>query len=258
MFYLRVAAAVLAFVAASFYGIAIALVRRDRTTVASDYAAVFGSWMRPLLGIDLRVLDEHNLDDHRPCVFVGNHQSMLDVAIYARCFKRGSVVIAKKEVGSVPFFGWIYRRSGNLLIDRSHTASAVGQLKAAEAEMIRRKAAIWILPEGTRGGVPGKLLPFKKGAFQMALHTGVPIIPVVVSPLKPGLDLSARRLTRTRVDARALDPIPTAGLTEDDLPMLMERTRRVMAEELHRMAVERGIFPPDSSPEIVLLPSKAR
>jgi len=247
MFYVRIVLALLAFLAASVYGVFIALFRRDRSRVAYDYARLLYRLQQPALGVRVRITGEERLHAHRPCIFVGNHQSVLDVPILAQAFAPGSVVIAKKELRTIPFFGWLYTTTGNILIDRKDNRSAVGRLKKVEDAILRRKVAVWIFPEGTRGKEPGRLLPFKKGAFHMAVATGAPLVPVVVSPLKPRLDIPGRRLDPSDVEVRVLEPIPTTGLGEDDVVPLMRETRRRMAAALSEMAVARGLPapPPD-------------
>jgi 1-acyl-sn-glycerol-3-phosphate acyltransferase len=241
MFYLRIFAALLALIGASTYGIAIAVVRRDRTRVAHDYAQLLRRWLLPILRQRVTIHGAERLDAHRPCIFIANHQSLLDVPVLAGCFGPSSVVIAKKEIRSVPFFGWVYTASGNLLIDRGNSAQAVGMLREVEAVIRERRVAVWIFPEGTRSTVPGELLPFKKGAFRMAVATGAPLVPVVASPLKPWSDLARRRLDPNPIEVRVLESIPTAGLGEDDVTALMHEARRRMGAALAEMAEERGI-----------------
>jgi 1-acyl-sn-glycerol-3-phosphate acyltransferase len=243
MFYLRLAAALLAFVAASLWGIALALVRRDRRDVAADYARVLARLMLPPLGMRVVIRNEAGLYASRPCVFICNHQSSLDVPILAACFRTGSVIIAKREVGRIPFFGWIYRVTGNLLIDRSDTEQAVARLKVAEEAVRARKAAVWIFPEGTRGPGDGRLLPFKKGGFRIAVGTGAPLVPVVVAPLRPNFSIGMRTLRPGGVIVTLLDPIPTDGVDEDGLVPLMEAAHERMEAVLHRTGVELGRLP---------------
>lgn len=248
MFYLRMFAALLAFVAASTYGVVIALVRRDKSRVAHDYAQLLHRWMLPIFRQRVTVRGAEQLNAHRPCVFIANHQSLLDVPVLAVCFAPGSVVIAKKEIRSVPFFGWLYMVTGNLLIDRGNTAQSVGMLRAAEEAIRERRVAVWIFPEGTRSKVAGELLPFKKGGFRMAVATGAPLVPVVASPLKPRSDLVRRRLDPNDIEIRVLEPIPTAGLGEGDVTALMHRAQRRMGAALAEMAADRGIAPPAQGP----------
>ncbi|HEX2095545.1 MAG TPA: lysophospholipid acyltransferase family protein [Longimicrobiaceae bacterium] len=242
MFYLRIALALLAFLVASVYGVAIALFRRDKSRVASDYAHLLARLQQPVLGIRVALKNRERLHAHRPCIIIGNHQSILDVPILAEAFAPGSVVIAKKELRKIPFFGWLYVMTGNILIDRKDNRSAVGRLKEVEEAIHTRKVAVWIFPEGTRGKEAGRLLPFKKGAFHMAVATGAPLVPVVVAPLKPRLDLRARRLLPTTVEVRVLEPIPTAGLGDDVVP-LMHEARRRMGAALAEMGAAQGLVP---------------
>jgi 1-acyl-sn-glycerol-3-phosphate acyltransferase len=243
MFYLRVAAALAGFVAASVYGILLALVRRDRGHVAADYARVLARLMHPPLGMRVSIRNEAGLYAARPCVFICNHQSALDVPILASCFRAGSVIVAKREVGKIPFFGWIYRVTGNLLIDRADTEQAVARLKVAEQAVRDRKAAVWIFPEGTRGPGNGLLLPFKKGGFRIAAQTGAPLVPVVVSPLKPSFDIATKTLTPGEVVVNVLGPIPVTGVDEDGIVALMELAHERMEAALHAAGVELGRLP---------------
>jgi lysophosphatidate acyltransferase len=243
MYYLRFIAGIMAFVAASLYGVAIAVTRRDKSRVAYDYAQKIARWMQPPLNLEVTVRDHEKLFAHRPAIFVGNHQSFLDFPILASAHPPDAVVIAKKELRSVPFFGWIYTVTGNIWIDRENREQALESLRIAQREISERRLGVWIMPEGTRGKLPGQLLPFKKGAFQMAITAQAPLIPVVVSPLKPWSDLQGHVLGRNRVEVRILDPIPTEGLTQSDLDMLLEQTHLRMQAALSEMALERGLTP---------------
>ncbi|HEV2734713.1 MAG TPA: lysophospholipid acyltransferase family protein [Longimicrobiaceae bacterium] len=243
MVYLRITLALLAFVVASVYGVGIALLRRDRSRVAYDYATLLYRLQQPALGLRVRITGEAGLHTYRPCIFIANHQSALDLPVLAQAFAPGSVVIGKKELRSIPFFGWLFTTTGNIVIDRKDNRSAVGRLKEVEEAILQRGAAVWIFPEGTRGTEPGRMLPFKKGAFYMAAATGAPLVPVVVSPLAPRMSIPGRRLEPGDVEIRVLDPIPTAGLGEADVLPLMREARRRMAAALSDMAVARGLPP---------------
>src|SRR5690606_13571712 len=143
----------------------------------------------------VEVTGEDNLYRSRPCVFVANHQSLIDAPVLGRLYPEGTVLVGKKELRRFPFCGWIYLTTGHILIDRAHTASAVQRMRDAEAAIRERGVSVWMFPEGTRGDVPGELLPFKKGAFHLAIAAGVPVVPIVVSPLKPLIDTRRFRLT---------------------------------------------------------------
>lgn len=235
MFYLRLAGAIVGFVAASLYGVAIAVVRRQRSLVAHDYAQMMARLMRPALGLRTRVIGRERLLAHRPCIYVSNHQSMYDVPVLAELYPPETVVVGKRELRRIPFFGWLYTITGNVLIDRADNPAAVGRLKEAAEAVLDRGVSVWIFPEGTRGKEPGRLLPFKKGAFYLAVETGAPLVPIVVQPLREIFDPARRLLRPATVEVRVLEPIPTAGLKEADVPALLERTQTAMQSALTEM-----------------------
>src|SRR5262249_9102870 len=82
-------------------------------------------------------------------------------------FPRRTVSAGKREIGRIPVFGWFYRLSGNLVIDRAHARSAHDALEAAAQAMAEEKISVWFMPEGHRN-TSGTLLPFKSGAFRLA------------------------------------------------------------------------------------------
>lgn len=240
MFYLRTTLALLGFLLASLYGVAIAVLRRDRSLVAHDYARMLARLMRPPLGLRVRVEGREKLLACRPCIYIANHQSAYDVPVLAELYPPETVVIGKQEIRSIPLFGWLFEVTGNVLIDRSHNSSAVGRLRAAEEAVLSRRVSVWIFPEGTRGTVPGELLPFKKGAFYMAVATGAPLVPVVTSPIQPLFDVKRRVARPGTVRVRILEPIPTRGLTDADVPALLATAHARMQAALEELSRASG------------------
>ena len=125
----------------------------------------------------------------RPCVVVANHQSNYDLYVLGRVVPPRTVSIGKKSLKWVPFFGQLYWLAGNVLIERGNAQQAKQAMLTTTETLQHQDTSIWVFPEGTRNKGEG-LLPFKKGAFQMAIAAGVPIIPVCVSSYVKNMHLN--------------------------------------------------------------------
>ena len=90
-------------------------------------------------------------------------------------------MMAKKQLQWMPLLGQWMTLSGAVFIDRGNSAKAIRSLAAAGETIKNRHTSLWIFPEGTRSmREHHDMLPFKKGAFHMAIEAGIPIVPVVV------------------------------------------------------------------------------
>ncbi|HEX7528112.1 MAG TPA: lysophospholipid acyltransferase family protein, partial [Thermoanaerobaculia bacterium] len=166
-----------------------------------------------------------------PAVIVGNHQSNLDIATYAAFFGKESVVIGKKEIARIPVFGWLWKASGNILVDRGNRESAIASLDEAVVHIRRERSNVWVLAEGHRNQKP-ELLPFKKGAFRLALAAQVPIVPFVAEPMLSFLDARRWMLRPGTIRVRILPPIPTAGRSPHEAEALLQEVRSIMQATL--------------------------
>lgn len=178
-----------------------------------------------LLGLRMQLETGSLQAQANPFVIVANHQSNWDLWVLGCTLPRRTVSLGKKSLKWIPFFGQVYWLAGNILIDRGDAAKAKQAMLKTTEVMRQEDTSIWVFPEGTRNLGRG-LLPFKKGAFQMAINAGVPIVPLCCSNYK-----SSMRLNRWRsgsVIVKTLPPIPTVGLTLDDMPALMARCRSEM------------------------------
>jgi len=114
-----------------------------------------------------------------PAVYVSNHVSILDLMFGMWLTPLGGCGTAKREIAKIPFFGWLYRLSGHLLLDRGDRTRAIATLDEAARFVQKHGISIWIWPEGTRSR-DGRLSTFKKGFVHLAIATGLPVVPVVV------------------------------------------------------------------------------
>ncbi|KAI0875110.1 hypothetical protein GGS24DRAFT_310994 [Hypoxylon argillaceum] len=236
-FVARALAAYISLVICTIYGVTASIVLRilGREQIAQwTTARAFKYIMALTTGITFEVEDPNKyLETVRPAVFIGNHQSELDVLMLGCMFPKYCSVTAKKNLKSVPFLGWFMTLSGTVFIDRKSSKNARDAMSGAAEEIQRRKQSVYMFPEGTRSYAkePG-LLPFKKGAFHLAVQAGVPIVPVVAANYSHILHIKSLVFNRGKIPLKVLDPIPTAGLTAEDVDELTRSTRELMLQEI--------------------------
>ncbi|KAL9618664.1 MAG: hypothetical protein Q9160_006631 [Pyrenula sp. 1 TL-2023] len=185
----------------------------------------------------------------RPAVIISNHQSELDVLLIGEIFPRYTSVSAKKSLRNIPFLGWFMALSGTVFIDRAKKEQALKAFEGAAKEMREHQQNVYIFPEGTRSYArEPKLLPFKKGAFHLAVQAGVPIIPVVAENYSRVLDVKGQRFESGVIRVRVLPPIPTVGLEAKNVDDLTRDTREKMLKVLEVMAREPNAKAMDATP----------
>ncbi len=225
LFLLRMLLMGLHFILAGVLGILIGLCRPFNPDNSRLCARMYSWPARRILRLKLKTQTE-GLRDHSPsCVIIANHQSNYDLFVVGAVVPRRTVSIGKKSLKWVPFFGQLYWLAGNVLIDRGNAVKAKRAMLTTTDTLQHKDTSIWVFPEGTRNLGKG-LLPFKKGAFQMAIAAGVPILPVCVSTYSTHMQLN--RWNSGEVSIRSLPPISTTGMTADDIPALMEKCHAQM------------------------------
>ena len=182
----------------------------------------------PIFGFRVHVENQNRLYMNQPCIYVANHQSNLDIFTMSPMFPYRTVVIGKKELKWVPLFGLFFMGAGNIMINRSDRSHSLAGLEAAAKHIHESGASVWIFPEGTRNRGAAEMLPFKKGAFRLAIAAQVPIVPIVHQHLYSYAQIEDRRLIGGDILIRVLEPVPTAGMTVTDLDALMTEVRRRM------------------------------
>ena len=202
-------------------------------------ATSFHHLMATLLGWRIRVENPDRVTNPAPAILMASHKSNLDIVVYGGLYPKRAVVIGKREIAKIPVFGWFFRATGNILLDRKDLPSAIASIAAAAARVREEKISVWVFPEGHRNGRP-TLLPFKKGAFHLAIAAQVPIVPIVCTPVAGLLDGERLLVFPGRIRIRVLPPIPTEGLAEADLEPLVATVRSRMQEAQDALTAETG------------------
>ncbi len=143
------------------------------------YSGLWGSlyiWINPFW--PFRVRGRSKIRDRVPSIIVSNHQSFLDILVLYALYRQYKFV-SKKEVFALPIIGWLMVLNQYIPLRRGSRESIQKMMQEIKKN-IERGSSIMMFPEGTRNKREKELLPFKEGAFAMALQNKVPIIPVVL------------------------------------------------------------------------------
>jgi len=185
----------------------------------------------PLLGIKWEIRGREILEKDEARVFVCNHQTGLDILAMAELAIPNTAAVAKKELLYFFPFGFCAWLCGTVFINRSDSEKSRKQISALGESIKRSRTKLWIFPEGTRHKGTD-LLPFKKGAFHIAVQHGLPIVPLVISPYS-FIDDRKQYFGSGKMVISTLQPIETKGVT--DINGLVESTRELMDKEYKRL-----------------------
>lgn len=182
--------------------------------------------------LPVHVRNRDYIDPEKTYVFVANHQSQLDIPLYALACQNTFRFLAKAELTKIPLMGFIIKRL-YLTVNRADRAD-----RNRSIEVMRRSLdegiSVFLCPEGTRNRhKEPPLLDFRDGAFRLAIFTQTPV--AVLTVLNTGDKLSPLRpieLAPGTLHAIWDKPIETKGMTIDDLPALKEKVRAMMIAHL--------------------------
>ena len=187
-------------------------------------------------------------DPRRPYVVVANHESYADIFLIS-CFPWEMKWLSKDTMFKIPCMGWMMQMAGDIKLIRGKRESAVDAINQCR-DRLAKKVSIMIFPEGTRSR-EWEMLPFKDGAFRLAIEASAPILPIAVAGTRGAMAKGTFRFLPARALAQALEPIDTAGLTLADLQTLKQRTRERIEAGRRVLAAELGL------PVGVLIESRA-
>lgn len=176
-------------------------------------------------------------DPRRPYVAVSNHESYADIFLISH-LPWEMKWMSKETMFKIPCFGWMMRMAGDIQVVRGDRKSVVLAMRAAR-DRVSKKVSVMMFPEGTRSR-DGELLPFKDGAFRLAIETQSPILPLVVAGTRDCMAKGTFRFQKARARVKVLAPIDVAGLTMDDVGALRDRTRDVIAAARVELVRELG------------------
>ena len=191
-------------------------------------------WARSILwvcGIKVRTEGRENLDARLPRIYMTNHQSYFDIFALLAFLPVDFKFILKQELMKIPLLGFSMRRAGYIGIEREDPRKAVQSIIKA-AERIKNGASVVIFPEGTRS-IDGKLQPFKRGGFNLALRSGCDIVPVTISDSYRIVPKGSLKINKGSFGIHIGKPISAEGYDKRNVTQLMDLVRDAMLSQMH-------------------------
>jgi 1-acyl-sn-glycerol-3-phosphate acyltransferase len=155
-------------------------------------------------------------------VVVSNHESQTDPFLISH-LPWEMKWLGKASLFRIPVVGWMMWLAGDVPVRRGDSASGKDAM-AACARWLQRGMPVMMFPEGTRSP-DGALLPFKDGAFRLAIETGAELLPVAVSGTRKALPKGSWRFQDAHARVMVGTPLSTAGLTLSDIETLKAQAR---------------------------------
>jgi 1-acyl-sn-glycerol-3-phosphate acyltransferase len=192
-------------------------------------------WSRTLLKISGVSVDIEGLDRIQATaayVYIPNHTSFFDIFSLLAYLPVDFKFILKEELMGIPILSWGMRKAGYISISRASPAKARRSLRGA-VNMIKNGTSLVIFAEGTRS-YNGRLQPLKRGAFQLALASGAPIVPVAIKGSTEIMPKGSFKLKKGTIRITLAHPIATKNLRKDHMPMLVRTVTQSLREMLDR------------------------
>ncbi|PRR81265.1 lysophospholipid acyltransferase family protein [Clostridium vincentii] len=176
---------------------------------------VFRKWSDvtiKIIGMDIHIEGKENIPKET-CVFMGNHQSLLDIPLLRHAIGREIDLVAKAELVKAPVVGYWITHLKSVALDRNNAREGVKAINKA-IENVKEGYTFGIFPEGTRSK-DGKLNEFKKGSLKIATKSKVPIVPFALSGTSACYE-AKKRFSPGRVNIIFGEKIETKDLSKED------------------------------------------
>lgn len=178
--------------------------------------------------VRIKVEGVDNVPADTPVVFMANHESWIDIPVLLVAIPGQVRFLAKKNLFSVPFLGWAMSAMGFIPVDRKNRRTAVKSFEEAAAR-IKAGRSVLVFPEETRTR-DGRLLPFQRGGFLIAMKADLPIVPIGLDGPRRLLPKFSYLLRPGTVTVRFGPAVPTAGRSVTAKDELIDAVRAAVNE----------------------------
>jgi 1-acyl-sn-glycerol-3-phosphate acyltransferase len=168
-------------------------------------------------GIRVEASGQENVPAGVSCIFLANHVSNLDPPVLFPVLPGRTSALLKKSLMRIPFLGTAMRMANFVPVERGRRRESAQASVSAAAKVLNSGVHILIFAEGTRS-LDGRLAPFKRGPFYLAMETGAPIVPIAISGTEKMLRKHSAAVTPGVARVELLPAIyPTEYATREEL-----------------------------------------
>nr|WP_302596348.1 lysophospholipid acyltransferase family protein [uncultured Cellulosilyticum sp.] len=171
-----------------------------------------------------------NLPDEGPVVYISNHQGNFDIPLLMGYIDRPKGFVSKIEVKKIPIINKWMELIHCVFMDRSSLKGSAGAIIEG-IKILKQGHSLVIFPEGTRSK-GDKMGEFKAASFKLATKPGVPIVPITIDGSYHLMEEGHNRIRKGHVNLTIHPPIPTKGLSKEELNELPDKVHNLIASVL--------------------------
>jgi 1-acyl-sn-glycerol-3-phosphate acyltransferase len=203
----------------------------------ANMVTTWSNFVLKIAGLKLTVIGKENIPDE-PCVFVGNHQSNLDIPVILANTNRLTGAIAKKDMKKIPIVSAWMRRIHCVFLDRENPREALKGI-AEGVENLKNGYSMIIFPEGTRSR-SNHMGEFKKGSMRLATKAGVPIVPITVYDTYKGMEGNNGKVKKANAKLIIDKPIYLDGMSKEEKEDIAAMVQNIIQNNLNNLKNEKN------------------
>jgi 1-acyl-sn-glycerol-3-phosphate acyltransferase len=198
------------------------------------YARLWGKIALLANRVKVKLEGIENIQGEGPYIFMSNHQGYYDVFALLGRLPFQFKWLVKKELFSIPFLGWTMAAAGYINLDREGTRKTVEAMNQA-AQKIQEGMSILIFPEGSRSP-DGSIQPFKKGGFNLAIKSRIPIVPIAITGTREIMPKGKLTAAAGQIRIQIGHPIPTQSYSLKEREALIRKVNQAISENFKRIS----------------------
>ena len=183
-----------------------------------------------LAGATVKIFGEENIPKDETVLFMSNHQSNFDIALFLACIKTKKGFVAKLELGKIPILNQWMKKIDCVFMDRSSIRKSAEAIAEA-TKLLKKGRSMVIFPEGTRSKT-GALSDFKAGSFKLATKSKVKIVPVTIKGSRNIMEANGNKIKPGIIEMYIHPPIDTKGISKEEEENLPNKVKSIIESKI--------------------------